>query len=114
MTTEKFVALLEKLLQKTKDGKIKWKRYTVDPEFESWASDKKSFSCTAGTMKIDMLSDDDSDNICFFISYDPNLPEVSYSPQTDEELRISLRLVNYVYNQFPNLEKAIDAFLNED
>lgn len=114
MNPEKFVAFLEKLLEKTKQGRIKWKRYDPDPEWEAWASEEMSFSCIAGKMEITMLSGEDTDNIEFGITYDSSLPEVSLEASTDEEHQVALRLLNYVYNQFPNLEKSIDEFLNED
>ena len=112
MTAEKFIAFIGKLLEKTKSGEIKWIRCSLNPYDEIWASSTKSFSCVAGTMKVDMLSDEDSDSMRFYIEYDRRLPVTTWIPESDEERQISLRLVNYVYNLFPNLEKSIDDFLN--
>lgn len=112
MTTEKFAAFMEKLLEKTKRGEIKWKRYSPT-SFERWASETKSFSCVAGAMCVDMLSSEDFDSIYFNISYDKNVPTVSLTPDSDETSQIALRLATYVYNQFPNLEKCVDQFLND-
>lgn len=114
MNSEKFVALLEKLLEKTKQEKIKWKRYDPDPEWEPWASEERSFSCNTGKMEITMLSGEGTDNIEFDITYDSSLPRASLEVSTDAEHQVALRLLNYVYNQFPNLEKSIDEFLSED
>lgn len=112
MTTEKFIAFMEKLLEKTKDGSLKWKRHAPS-SFERWASETKSFSCKAGTMQVDLLCDEDFDSIRLNVCYDSSLPYVSLQPDSDETQQIALRLANYVYYQFPNLENSIDRFLND-
>lgn len=112
MTSEKFISFMLKLLSKTKDGTIKWSRFT--PSKASDWSQLKSFSCVAGSMQIRLLSDEESDNIQFQIRYDDGLPSAVLEPESDDEWQIALRLVNYVHDQFPNLEKSIDAFLMDD
>lgn len=112
MTSGKFISFMSKLLSKTKDGTIKWSRFT--PSKASDWSQLKSFSCVAGSMKIRLLSDEESDNIQFQIKYDDDLPFVILEPASDNEWQIALRLVNFVYDQFPNLEKSIDEFLMDD
>lgn len=114
MDSKKLIALLEKLLEKTKQREIRWKRYKPDQEFESWASDEKSFSCIAGTMTINLVSNDTFDKMQVDIIYDKALPIAAFNIQSDEARQITLRLLNYVYDLFPNLEKCIDEFLNED
>lgn len=114
MNHPKFVALMEKLLDKTKKGQIKWYRISPIVFDAKWASKTKSFSCLAGTMEITILSNDEVDSILFNIKYDKNIDIVSLTPETDEEHQIAVRLINYVYNLFPNLDKAIDQFLMED
>lgn len=113
MTSEKFISFMLKLLSKTKDGAIKWSRIPHDRVLD-WASQLKCFSCVAGSMQIRLFSDEESDNIQFQIRYDDDLPFAVLEPESDDEWQIALRLVNYVYNQFPNLEKSIDAFLMDD
>lgn len=41
------------------------------------------------------------------------MPATSLDVKADEEQRIAKRLVNYLYDLFPNLEKSIDKFLTE-
>lgn len=113
MTSEKFIAFMEKLLEKTKAGDIKWERYLTRNPSEAWACTTKSFSCIAGTMKVNMLSDEDADVIEFSIKYDDTLPISIWEIEGGRERQVALRLVNYVYNQFPNLEKSIDQFLSD-
>lgn len=110
MTSQKFVAFMEKLLEVTKAGQIKWERYSGRT---SWASSKKSFSCDVGTMGVTILSSEDLEEIEFIINYDPSMPATSLDVEADEEQRIAKRLVNYLYDLFPNLEKSIDKFLTE-
>ena len=113
MTTEKFIAFMEKLLEKTKDGSLKWKRYPCPNPSEAWANSTKSFSCKAGTMLVRMLCSENFEIIQFIISYDESLPDASLDPDSAETNRVALRLANYVYDQFPNLENSIDRFLND-
>lgn len=113
MTNEKFMAFIEKLLAKTKDKSIMWRRYIPEPDYEYWASPTKSFLCYVGSMEVRMLSNEDSDKIEFDIIYDRNVPMVILTPDTDETMEVALRLINYVYDQFPNFEKSIDQFLME-
>ena len=110
MTSQKFVAFMEKLLERTKAGQIKWERYS---EFSTWASSQKSFSCVIGTMSVTILSSEDLEMIEFVIKYDSSMPATSLDVEADEEQRIAKRLVNYLYDLFPNLEKSIDKFLTE-
>lgn len=112
MTSEKFVAFTKKLLEKTKTGNIKWSRCPTGCR-ESWASPLRSFSCAAGSMQVDMLSSEEFDDVQFNIQYDESLPSASWKPDSEEEKQVALRLMNYVYNQFPNLEKSIDEFLKD-
>ena len=113
MTPEKFIAFVNKLLQKTKNGTLEWSRCTSIPNYFQWASQLKSFSCIAGSMKISLFADKELDAIRFVIKYDNNLPATTLEPVSEDERQISLRLINYVYDQFPNLEKSIDEFLME-
>lgn len=109
MTSQKFIAFMEKLLTMTKTGEIVWSRCQNCPD---WASAKKSFSCIAGTMNVDLYTNDDLDIIAFCIEYDPSMPCASLDANSNEERQIALRLVNYIYDLFPNLEKSIDQFLD--
>ncbi len=110
MTSQKFVAFMEKLLERTKAGQIKWERYS---EFSTWASSQKSFSCVIGSMRVSILSNEDLEIIKVVIIYDSSMPATSLDVKADEEQRIAKRLVNYLYDLFPNLEKSIDKFLTE-
>lgn len=109
MTSQKFIAFIEKLLTKTKTGEIRWNRLSRTP---AWASSNKSFSCNAGDMDIKLCSDEDCDSITFYIAYDSDMPTSSIDVETDEERQVAIRLINYIYDLFPNLEKAIDRFLD--
>lgn len=115
MTSAKMSAFIEKLLEKTKEGQIKWSRFPSRKNNDLWASDTKSFTCMAGNMDIVLLSDEELENIVLQIRYDRNLPavEIDMEEQPEEVRRVAIRLVNYVYNLFPNLEKSIDQFLEE-
>ena len=74
---------------------------------------EKSFSCVIGTMSVTILSSEDLEMIEFVIKYDSSMPATSLDVEADEEQRIAKRLVNYLYDLFPNLEKSIDKFLTE-
>lgn len=112
MTTEKFIAFMEKLLEKTKSGKIDWRRY-IPGGAEKWVSPTRSFVCTAGTMEVFMLCSEDLEVIHLYIKYDSTFPMAGFSVEGPEAKQVALRLVNYVYSIFPNLEESIDKFLRE-
>ena len=111
MTSQKFIAFMEKLLTKTKSGEIVWTRLHTIPDGIGWASTKKSFSCVAGTMNVVLYVSEGLDFITFCIEYDPSMPYASLDAISSEERQVALRLVNYIYDLFPNLEKSIDQFL---
>ena len=64
-------------------------------------------------MSVTILSSEDLEMIEFVIKYDSSMPATSLDVEADEEQRIAKRLVNYLYDLFPNLEKSIDKFLTE-
>lgn len=115
MTAAKMIAFIEKLLDKTKKGKIKWSRFSISMSRDTWASNSKSFSCSAGGMYIVLLCDEELENMLLRITYDDSLPntELDIEEQPEEVRQVVKRLANYVYNLFPNLEKSIDEFLAE-
>lgn len=110
MTPRNFIAFMEKLIEKTKSGKVQWIRVERVP---AWASSHKSFFCKTGTMEITIYASEDVDVITFVIRYDPSMPSASIAVESDEERRVALRLVNFIYDSLPNLETAIDRFLND-
>ena len=64
-------------------------------------------------MRVSILSNEDLEIIKVVIIYDSSMPATSLDVKADEEQRIAKRLVNYLYDLFPNLEKSIDKFLTE-
>lgn len=115
MTSAKMLAFIEKLLDKTKKGEIKWNRFSIKQSRDAWASVSKSFSCAAGGMYIVMLCDEELEYMQLRITYDRSLPntELDMEEQPEEVRQVVKRLANYVYSLFPNLEKSIDQFLDE-
>lgn len=115
MTAAKMIAFIEKLLEKTKKGEIKWSRFSISQSRDAWASLTKSFSCATGSMYIVLLCDEELENMQLRITYDRNLPntELDIEEQPEEVQQVAKRLANYVYSLFPNLEKSIDQFLAE-
>lgn len=111
MTSEKFIAFMEKLLDCTKTGEIQWYRMNVHDQY---GVKSKCFSCSTGNMEICLITPkEDPENQFLRVSYDPKIPFSDLKPKNENEKVIMLRLFNYVYSLFPNLETAIDKFLND-
>jgi len=111
MNSEKFIAFVEKLLDCTKAGEIKWDRLKIHHE---QGIQDKCFCCNVGNMEVSIITPkQDSDSHFLRISYDSKLSSADLRPVTQEEQVILLRLFNYVYTLFPDLETSIDKFLND-
>ena len=111
MTSEKFIAFMEKLLDCTKTEEIQWDRMRIN---QNLGDQSKCFSCSTGNMEIYLITPTHDPEAKFIrISYDPKIPFSDLKPKNEDEKVILLRLFNYVYSLFPNLETAIDKFLND-
>lgn len=111
MTSEKFVAFMEKLLDCTKTGSIKWERLDIHSQL---GIQNKCFFCDTKNMNIQLITPRSDPEIHFLrISYDQKIPFSDLKPGNEAEEVMMIRLFNYVYSLFPNLETAIDTFLND-
>ena len=111
MTSEKFIAFTEKLLDKTKHRENVCKRLKI--HFSLGAPDK-CFRCSANNMEISLITAAKNTEYHYLrISYDSEVPDTELRPRNQNEEIVLLRLFNYVYSLFPNLESSIDSFLND-
>lgn len=111
MTSEKFIAFMEKLLEKTKNKEIIWYRLKIH---HSLGLQDKCFYCHANNMEITLITPaKNSESISLHITYDSEIPGAELQPRNQNEEVVLLRLFNYVYSLFPNLESSIDKFLND-
>lgn len=111
MTSEKFIAFTKKLLDKTKSKEIVWKRLPI--HFNMGAEDK-CFRCSAKNMDVSLITSAKDPELHYLrVSYDSKVPNVELRPRNQDEEVVLLRLFNYVYNLFPNLESSVDEFLND-
>lgn len=115
MTLEKGIAFLDKLISDTKSEKISWER--IPKRMLSSNYDPvRSFTATTQQLKIFLYCETEdllANAINIFIEYNESLPhvELDFYEEDDFAQRL-IRLFNLVYNIFPNVEKAIDDFLN--
>ncbi len=111
MNSKKIIAFMEKLLERTKSGEIKWDRMDIHHQV---GVQSKCFYCSVGDMNIYLITlRGDSEEQFLRVSYDSKLPSSELKPANEDERVMLLRLFNYVYSLFPNLETSIDKFLND-
>lgn len=111
MTSEKFIAFVEKLLDKTKNKEITWYRLKIH---NSIGAQDKCFFCNVNAMEIALITPPiDLESHFLRILYDLDVPYAKLQPRNQNEETVLLRLFNYVYSLFPNLEASIDSFLND-
>lgn len=130
MVNSRYMSFLRKILQETKENKIKW--YYLDSNIhlceEMQWTDKKTFANLCQERALYFNNEDsfytELDETYIVIFVEDNNPAIVYViPNTfkkiivldaDEYGELNTRLLNLVQSQFPNADAFITNFINQD